>query len=228
MLFTILTCFPLLRPAKLRSGLNAFSGTCIQCFLALSRKYFGLLTLNRIVMPQIPSSDPRPVLHQPSLTAPSPTPRKLAIDTPLPSPVSLRTYASPYSGLSTIFPSNTTYTTYSLNYRVTEERAYGEVAYYGLWRLITYNNTPISFTTTVSPTPVATSELVLPPALYQPCLILYSCVKRSYLPEDFVWGVIGSSAWQLEATLQREGRGPSQSDSIDGLGSPRPWCLTQL
>ena len=77
----------------------------------------------------------------------------------------------------------------------------------------------LPITTTVSPTPVATSELVFPPALYQPCPDSYNCLNGYCLPEDFVWEV-ASSAWQIEGALQSEGRGPSQSDLIGALPQP--------
>lgn len=91
--------------------------------------------------------------------------------TPLPSPLKqTTTYAPPFSQASTLLPSNVTYTTYSLNPSATtnNDGPYGESAYAAMWASLTYNTT-LPFTTTVSPTPVASSELVFPPALYTAC-----------------------------------------------------------
>ena len=58
------------------------------------------------------------------------------------------------------------------------------------------------YTTTVSPTPVPTSELVLPsPDYFGPS----DCYN---FPDDFVFGVAGSAA-QIEGAIGLEGRGPS-------------------
>jgi len=55
------------------------------------------------------------------------------------------------------------------------------------------------YSTTVSPTPVPTSELVLPPQNYFGPTDCYD------FPSDFVFGVAGS-AGQIEGAAAREGR----------------------
>ena len=139
--------------------------------------------------------------------------------TPLPTPAPSKTYAKGFSALSTLLPSNLTYTTYSLGANATGSGKYGESAYNALWTSIKYSNTVLPISTTVSPTPVATSELVFPPALYTPCPQCSSCLDGYCLPKDFVWGV-ASSAWQIEGALLSEGRGPSQLDLIGALPQP--------
>lgn len=107
-------------------------------------------------------------------------------------------------------PSNLTYTTYSLDVNATGGGQYGQSAYAALWTDYSYTNT-VPFTTTVSPTPVSSSELVHPPALYTACSSADSCLSCYKLPSDFIWGVAGS-AWQIEGGLQDEGRGPGALD----------------
>jgi beta-glucosidase/6-phospho-beta-glucosidase/beta-galactosidase len=81
---------------------------------------------------------------------------------------------------------------------------------------LSYLDSP-PFTTTVSATPVPSSELVYPPAL--PVIPTDANETTGLqLPADFVWGV-ASSAWQIEGGLQLEGRGPSVDDSIGALPS---------
>ncbi|KAM3074482.1 hypothetical protein ACMFMG_002714 [Clarireedia jacksonii] len=82
-------------------------------------------------------------------------------------------------------------------------------AYAALWAGSTCSLNP-PFTTTASPTPVASSELIYPPPLPGHSLNEDKSLK---LPCDFIWGV-ASSAWQIEGGLQVEGRGPAVFDSI--------------
>lgn len=137
--------------------------------------------------------------------------------TPLPSPLALTTtYAPAFTDASKLLPSNVTYTSYTLvpNATLTGDGQYGQSAYANLWANITYNQT-IPFTTTASPTPVASSELVFPPELYYTAeaKALPDCYK---LPKDFLWGVAGS-AFQIEGGLKYDGRGPAQLDVIGAL-----------
>lgn len=93
---------------------------------------------------------------------------------------------------------------------------YGQGAYARLWAPLSYNTT-VPFTTTRSPTPVASSELVYPPALYTPCPQSYdNCIDCYKLPSDFLWGVAGS-AFQIEGGLTSDGRGPSILDVFGSL-----------
>lgn len=139
--------------------------------------------------------------------------------TGVPRPTPTTTFAPPYTKLSTLLPSNLTYTTYSLNQSATDTGKYGQSAYAALWKPITYSNTALPFTTTVSPTPVPTQSLFFPPAQYEPCPGSSACVDAYRLSEDFIWG-LASSAWQFEGGLMSDGRGPSVLDRIGALPQP--------
>lgn len=139
--------------------------------------------------------------------------------TPLESPAPSKTYAKHFKGLSSLLPAGLTTTTYSLNPRATGRGKYGQKAYYNLWSSIKYRNSDLPFSTTVSPTPIPSGQLVFPPALYKPCPNSEHCVQHDKLPVDFIWGV-ASSAWQIEGGLMLEGRGPSQLDLIGALPQP--------
>lgn len=138
--------------------------------------------------------------------------------TPLPSPLILSSqYAPHFNSASTLLPANITYTAYSLNPNATatQDGQYGQSAYAAMWENFTFSTHP-PFTTTVTPTPVPTSELIFPPALYNPPQIES---HMSHLPEDFIWGVAGS-AWQSEGGLQVEGRGPCFFDAVGAVSGP--------
>ncbi|XRM47531.1 hypothetical protein ABZX51_010502 [Aspergillus tubingensis] len=135
--------------------------------------------------------------------------------TSLSSPLSFATpFAPAFSEASTLLPDNVTYTTYSLQSSQTPsaDGQYGQSAYAALWANLSYTSAP-PITTTVSPTPVPSSELVYPPTLYN--RIDYADLK---LPSDFIWGV-AASAWQIEGGLKLEGRGPSILDTIGAIQS---------
>ncbi|KAF3007350.1 hypothetical protein E8E14_008357 [Neopestalotiopsis sp. 37M] len=136
--------------------------------------------------------------------------------TPLPTPLSLPTYAPGFSEASALLPANVTYTTYSLDKAAVsvDDGPYGQSAYAALWQNLTYSSDP-PFTTTVSPTPVASSELIFPPPLAaRPA----NEDKSLKLPCDFIWGVAASS-WQIEGGLQVEGRGVGVLDGIGAVGT---------
>lgn len=139
--------------------------------------------------------------------------------TAIPSPLQLTTtYAPAFSVASSLLPKNVKYTTYSLDRAHTslKDGKYGQGAYARLWKPLHYNTT-VPFTTTVSPTPVASSELVFPPALYTACPgSADACLDCYKLPADFIWGVAGS-AFQIEGGLTSDGRGPSQLDTFGAL-----------
>ncbi|EQB56157.1 hypothetical protein CGLO_03851 [Colletotrichum gloeosporioides Cg-14] len=139
--------------------------------------------------------------------------------TPLPSPLTIATpYAPHFTEASTLLPTNVTYTTYSFNPSATasHDGTYGQSAYIALWSNYTYTHEP-PFTTTASPTPVPSSDLVFPPQLPARPLNENEGLK---FPENFVWGV-AASAWQVEGGLQLEGRGPALLDStgVNGQGT---------
>ncbi|KAF2484125.1 beta-glucosidase [Neohortaea acidophila] len=139
--------------------------------------------------------------------------------TPVPSPLVLTTtYAPPFSEASSLLPTGLTYTSYSLNRSLTtlQDGEYGQGAYARLWKPLRYNTT-VPFTTTVSPTPLASSELRAPPPLYTACpQSADECLDCYKLPTDFIWGVAGS-AFQIEGGLMESGRGPSQLDTFGSL-----------
>jgi len=169
--------------------------------------------------------------HQPTSTCPARTTSystfsytQLSTDryaTPLSSPVNYgTTFAPPYAQASTLLAPNITTTTYSYNPAATssDDGPYGQSAYNALWASLNYTFAPLPFTTTVSPTPVATSELVAPPALYSPCpAVADECLDCFTFPADFMWGT-STSAYQIEGGLQWEGRGPSSEDG-NGVGT---------
>jgi hypothetical protein len=83
--------------------------------------------------------------------------------TPLPSPLSYQPYAAPFASVSHL-AGDPTYTTYSYihNATVTDtNEPYGQGAYRALWGTTTFTD-QLPFTTTVSPTPVASSGLISP------------------------------------------------------------------
>jgi len=140
--------------------------------------------------------------------------------TPLPSPLSITTSFAPhFSEVSSLLPAGLTYTSYSLNRNATalQDGQYGQGAYARLWATVSFNHS-VPFTTTVSPTPVASSELIYPPALYTACPdSADTCLDCYKLPEDFTWGV-ASSAFQIEGGLTEDGRGPGAFDTIGAVG----------
>jgi beta-glucosidase/6-phospho-beta-glucosidase/beta-galactosidase len=139
--------------------------------------------------------------------------------TPISAPVTFASaFAPAYSKAKSLLPSNVTYTTYSLNPKATTSKdgVYGQSAYASLWAGYTFKVT-LPFTTTVSPTPVATSELVCPPALYSACPDADACLDCYKFDKNFIWGVAGS-AWQIEGALQQEGRGPGNLDQLGNQG----------
>lgn len=137
--------------------------------------------------------------------------------TPLSSPLSFPTpFASPFSQLSSLLP-DATYTTYSLDSGSDTEdtEQYGNDAYVSLWANISYSSPP-PFTTTRTPTPVPSSELIFPPPLYYHVDSNQSSTLK--LPPHFIWGV-SSAAWQIEGALQLDGRGPAATDSTGAIQS---------
>lgn len=120
------------------------------------------------------------------------------------------TFAPAYSVLSTLVPNATTTSYGSWNPNGTNATdtsvKYGQAAWTSLWQIGNpVNFTRGSHTTTVSPTPVATAELVYPDP---PVLDTNDCY---YFPKGFMFGVAGS-ATQIEGAIADEGKTPVVTD----------------
>jgi len=82
------------------------------------------------------------------------------------------------------------------------------------WNLFVGPVSTATITTTVSATPIPTSELIPPPPLYYSSFPtghqapLVSKNESWKFPSGFWWGV-ASAAYQIEGAVQAEGRGPS-------------------
>jgi hypothetical protein len=82
-----------------------------------------------------------------------------------------------------------------------------------LWRLFVGPVQVYSVNTTVSPTPVPSSELIPPPPLNYPSFPtgaqnpMMSTNSSWSFPSNFFWGV-ASAAFQVEGAVKDEGRGP--------------------
>ena len=93
--------------------------------------------------------------------------------TSIPAPTSTTTYAQPYASLKSLMPSLSTTIWGSWNSNATAtatdtNNPFGNAAWTALWERANppnFTETGV-YSTTVSPTPVPTSELILPPADY--------------------------------------------------------------
>ncbi|KAM0510998.1 hypothetical protein ACHAPE_010313 [Trichoderma viride] len=133
---------------------------------------------------------------------------------PVPSPTSTETFAAPFSALSSLIPSvaTTTWASWDPNATVTATDShdkYGSASWSALWEnarpfLTNFTSTGI-YSTTVSPTPVPSAELILPPRDYFGPTDCYN------FPDGFIYGVAGSAA-QIEGAISHEGKAPSAAD----------------
>ncbi|KAJ5281980.1 CAZyme family GH1 [Penicillium angulare] len=99
---------------------------------------------------------------------------------------------------------------------------YGQAAWSSMWLeadLQNYTTTGL-FSTTVSPTAVPSSELVLPPRDYFGPTDCYD------FPNDFILGVAGSAA-QIEGAIGLEGRSPSLLEKFGGNGEPNDFVTNE-
>ncbi|KAK3063549.1 hypothetical protein LTS18_014651 [Coniosporium uncinatum] len=132
-----------------------------------------------------------------------------------PTSTTTQTYAPPYASLSSLVPdlSTTSWGNYYANASATATdtaNPYGEAAWTAIWN--SFN--PVTYTTgiystTVSPTPIPTSSLILPPPDYFRPTDCYN------FPADFMFGIAGSAA-QIEGAVATEGRTPTLMEIIGG------------
>lgn len=147
--------------------------------------------------------------------------------TSIAAPTATTTYASPYSVLSSLVSSVSTTSWGSWNPNATTTASdsanpYGNAAWTAVWeRAHVPNFTYTSlYSTTVSPTPVPTSELILPPADY------FGPTDCSYFPEGFVFGVAGSAA-QIEGAAAQEGRTPTLMEILIQNDQPKNYVTNE-
>ncbi|ORY17322.1 beta-glucosidase-like protein [Clohesyomyces aquaticus] len=137
--------------------------------------------------------------------------------TSIPRPTSTPSFAPPYAFLSHLVPNLTT-TQWgnwdpSRTLSATDVgKPYGNASWTALWTSISFSNFSRGiYSTTVTPTPVPSSDLVLPPPDY------FGPRDCYYFPEDFILGVAGSAA-QIEGAVADEGRTPAIVD-IASIGN---------
>lgn len=129
-------------------------------------------------------------------------------------PTTTSTYAPPAASLKSFIPS-VSYTTWgSWDPRATvlgtdTQDPYGQAAWTALWKLANPPNFTQTglYSTTVSPTPVPTSELILPPRDY------FGPTDCYVFPPGFMFGVAASGA-QIEGATAEEGKAPSLLDIV--------------
>ncbi|KAL4913610.1 glycoside hydrolase superfamily [Aspergillus aurantiobrunneus] len=99
---------------------------------------------------------------------------------------------------------------------------YGQAAWSSQWQaagLVNYTTVGL-YTTTVSPTPVPSTELALPPRDYFGPTDCYN------FPEDFLFGVAGSAA-QIEGAIALEGRAPSTQEKLVQDDRPKNYVTNE-
>ncbi|KAI0968517.1 glycoside hydrolase [Xylaria arbuscula] len=143
--------------------------------------------------------------------------------TSAPAPTTTRTYGVPYSNAVKHLDSTPVTTTWgnylpqhtTINATDTSD-IYGQAAWSSLWQNVQLDNytTAGLYSTTVQPTPIPTSELVLPPRDYFGPTDCYN------FPDDFIFGVAGSAA-QVEGAVALEGRGPTIQEKLVGPTEPQ-------
>jgi Glycosyl hydrolase family 1 len=142
-------------------------------------------------------------------------------------PTASTTYAPPYASLSSLVPSlsTTTWGKWDPNATVSAtdtDNPYGNAAWTALWERANPPNFTYTslYSTTVSPTPVPTSELILPPADYFGPTDCYN------FPKDFVFGVSGSAA-QIEGAIADQGRSPTLMELLVQDARPKDYVTNE-
>ena len=149
------------------------------------------------------------------------------VATSRPAPSTTLTYASAYSDLSSLVPNLSTTTWGNWDPNATAQATdtanpYGNAAWTNLWvsaKIANFTEIPL-YTTTVSPTAVPTSELILPPPDYFTPTDCYT------FPEDFVFGVAGSAS-QIEGAVAMEGKSPSLMEILAGEGRSKDYITNE-
>ncbi|KAK7959405.1 glycoside hydrolase family 1 protein [Apiospora aurea] len=139
------------------------------------------------------------------------------------------TYAPPYESFSHLVPdlATTTWGNWDPNAAAATDSAdpYGQAAWSAIWEradLASFTERGM-YSTTVSPTPVPTSELVLPPPSY------FQPQDSYYFPKDFEFGVAGSAS-QIEGAIADEGRTPTLMEIVTigrGEGDPTDYITNE-
>ncbi|KAK6527282.1 hypothetical protein TWF281_010470 [Arthrobotrys megalospora] len=136
------------------------------------------------------------------------------------------TYAPPYRKLRTLIPplKTTTWGNWNPNDTAATDTAdpYGQAAWSSLWEWAapTEFTTTGIYSTTVSPTPIPSSELVFPPKDYFGPTDCYN------FPPGFIFGVAGS-ACQIEGAIAMEGKGPNHMDFWSRPGQPNNYVTNE-
>jgi beta-glucosidase/6-phospho-beta-glucosidase/beta-galactosidase len=147
--------------------------------------------------------------------------------TPLPTSSPVTTYM-PAASMKAIMPSGVKTTTWNKNEASASDwnNPYGQAEWNRRWATFMPNVSisTFSISTTVQPTPVPSSSLVMPP----PAGFSYSDAanaKDYTFPKDFIVGV-ASSAGQIEGAIQDEGRTPSVLDYFNFNAGQAPDYIT--
>ncbi|KAI5924574.1 glycoside hydrolase family 1 protein [Camillea tinctor] len=128
------------------------------------------------------------------------------------------TYGPAFTDVSHLLPnlSTTSWGNYNPNTSATatdDGVPYGQAAFSSVWAAASLADiTSGLYSTTVSPTPVPTKELVYPPPLY---FAPHNCYQ---FPKDFIFGVAGAAA-QVEGAAASEGRTPAVPDFFGQTGA---------
>ena len=142
-------------------------------------------------------------------------------------PTTTTIHAPSYAALSSLVPSlsTTTWGDWDPNATTTAADAanpYGNAAWTAQWTHANLTNFTFTgiYSTTVSPTPVPTSELILPPSDY------FGPTDCYYFPKDFILGVAGSAA-QIEGAIAKEGRGPTLMEILVQDDRPKDYVTNE-
>ena len=138
----------------------------------------------------------------------------IRVATSVPAPTTTATYAPPPESLTSWVPS-LSYTTWGkwdpndTSSANDTDNPYGNAAWTALWEAANPPNftEQALYSTTVEPTALPTSELILPPADY------FGPTDCYQFPEDFMFGVAGSAS-QIEGATAEEGKGPTLMDIL--------------